>query len=396
MEPQKKATEDQSRSASRPARTMLEHLIKHERGETFEEFVDYAEGFARRHKLVGTLSLRHLLRLACGRKPDGSPLGTPRPATADLLERIFGLPISELLASPSAQNSDRETLELRQRLSVARHVDRGVIDLLREQLTSLRRLDRQMGAIVAYEEVRQKVDQVSQLHSYSLTPNVRAELACILSELGALAGWEALDRYAIRQSWEHHELAKRAARDAESLSLFAHATAQQALVLAELGEVTLAVGQLDQARSQVKKSAPPLLRAWLAAAHGEGLASAGLRNEALRAFDAADDLLPADPVDPSLPFLFLEGVHLDRWRGHVLARLGDTQAAGVLTHALERLDPTFTRAAVALHVDLAIALTTTGQLDDAQRSVDCAERLAGEIGSTRQQRRIRSSSCGSM
>ncbi|HEU5073917.1 MAG TPA: hypothetical protein VFU02_07085 [Polyangiaceae bacterium] len=265
-----------------------------------------------------------------------------------------------------------------------------MIDLLREQLDSLRRLDRQMGAIVAYGEVREKVEQVRQLHSYSLTPGVRAELARLLSELGALAGWEALDRYEIGQAWEHHELAKRAARDAESNGLLAHATAQQALVLADLGEVRPALDQLEQARSLVERAAPAVLRAWLAAAHGEGLAAAGRRDEALRAFDEAGALLPADPVDPSLPFLFLADVHLDRWRGHALARLGDTEAVDVLTSALQRLDPTFSRAETALRVDLAAALANGGKLTEAQVQAKRADRLASDIGSARQRRRIRS------
>jgi tetratricopeptide (TPR) repeat protein len=247
-----------------------------------------------------------------------------------------------------------------------------------------------MGAVVAYDEVRAKTTQVIQLQSYSLSPDRRASLATVLAELGALAGWEALDRYAIRQAWEHHERAKQAAREADSSAQLAHATAQQAFILADLGETGAAVEQLGQARALVKRSAPPLLRAWLAAAHGEGLAAAGRRTDALHAFDAAIELLPNDPVDPVLPFLFLEGVHLDRWRGHALAKLGDVDAAGVLAGALERLDPTFTRAETALRVDLASALATLGARDEAHAHVQRANRLAAEIGSVRQERRIRS------
>lgn len=389
MERWKAASVGRRSEPGRPARTLLEQLIRDERGETYEEFVRYAEDFARRHRLGGTLSLRHLLRLASGRKADGSPPGKPRPATAKLLEGIFGVPVDVLLSAPRNEIADQATVELRQRLSAARHVDVAVIDLLREQLDALRRLDRQMGAVVAYGEVREKVEQVRQLHTYSLTPGVRAELARVLSELGALAGWEALDRYEIGQAWEHHELAKRAAREADSTGLLAHATAQQALVLADLGEVRPALYQLELARSLVQRAAPALLRAWLAAAHGEGLAAAGRRDDALRAFDEAGTLLPIDPVDPSLPFLFLAGAHLDRWRGHALACLGDAEALGVLTSALQRLDPTFTRAETALRVDLATVLVQDGKSADARGHIRHAEQLANEIGSTRQERRIK-------
>lgn len=384
------AAPPERREVGRSVRTLLEQLIRDERGETFEEFAAYAENFARRHHLAGTLSLRHLLRLVSGRKADGTPLGKPRPATANLLERIFGVPMDDLLSPPRIEPADQATTELRQRLNAARHVDLAVIDLLRDQLDSLRRLDRQMGAVVAYGEVREKVEQVRQLHSYSLTPGVRAELARLLSELGALAGWEALDRYEVGQAWEHHELAKRAAREAESTGLLAHATAQQALVLADLGEVRPALQQLEQARSLVERAAPALLRAWLAASHGEGLAASGRRDDALRAFDEAGTLLPADPVDPSLPFLFLSDVHLDRWRGHALARLGDGEALDVLPSALQRLDPTFTRAETALRVDLASAFIRDGQPAEARAHLKRADRLASEIGSARQRRRIQS------
>jgi tetratricopeptide (TPR) repeat protein len=383
-------TTDDGREPSPPARTRLEHLIRHERAETYEEFVAYAEEFARRHGLSGTIGVRHLLRLAAGRKADGSPLGPPRPATAKLLERIFGVPIGQLLGPAVDEASDSVDLELRQRLHASRYVDLVVIDLFREQLDALRRLDRQMGAIVAYGEVRAKVEQVRQLHTFCLTPGIRAELSRLLAELGALAGWEALDRYDVNRAWRHHELAKHAAREAEAVGLLAHATAQQALVLAELGEVGAAVHQLGHARTMVSRAAPDLLRAWLAAAHGEGLAAAGQRDEALRAFDEAGRLLPADPIDPGLPFLFLAGSHLDRWRGHALAELGDGDAVEVLARALERLDPTFIRAETTLRVDLATALVRGGEAEEARSHVRRAHRLADEIGSARQQRRIRS------
>lgn len=382
------AAPSERREVGRPARTLLEQLIRDERGETFEEFAAYAEDFARRHLLTGTLSLRHLLRLVSGRKADGTPIGKPRPATTNLLEHIFGVPVDDLLSVPRIEPADRAATELRQRLNAARHVDLAVIDLLREQLGALRRLDRQMGAIVAYGEVREKVEQVRQLHTYSLTPSVRVALAGVLSELGALAGWEALDQYEIGRAWEHHESAKHAARDANASSLLAHAVAQQAFVLSELGEIRSAVEQLEEARALVDRSAPRLLRAWLAAAHGEGLAAAGRRDDALRAFDAAGSLLPTDPVDPTLPFLFLESVHLDRWRGHALARIGDDEAVDVLTGALERLDPTFIRAETSLRVDLAVALVAMGDQDGARTQAERAERLASEIGSIRQQRRM--------
>lgn len=112
--------------------------------------------------------------------------------------------------------------------------------------------------------------------------------------------------------------AKSAAREAESPALIAHAFAEQSFVLIDIGEVDHALDQLAHAREVAEGAAPPLLRAWLAAAHGEGLSASGQRDSALRTFDTADTLILADPVDAELPFLFLADTDLDRWRGNAL------------------------------------------------------------------------------
>jgi tetratricopeptide (TPR) repeat protein len=374
------------RQAHNPARTVLEQKIR-ERRQTLEEFVDYVEAFRRDHNETGTLGLRHLERLVSGHCGDGKPLGPVRPATARLLERIFNVSVGELLAPP--RQPDRETeIELRQRLSVSRQISSTVIALLRDQVNALRQLDRQLGALVAYDEVTTKAAQISSLQSHSLSPGVRANLAALLVELSALAGWEALDQFAVGRAWEHHENAKVAAREAESPILFAHALAQQAVILIDSGEPQAAIAQVAQAREMIRRSAPTIFQSWLAAAHGEALAAAGERSDALRAFDMADSLLPSDPFDPELPFLFLGGPHLDRWRGHALAQLGDRDAISVLANALTRLDPSFIRAETALRVDLATALLATGERDEAKAHATVAADLAYDIGSARQARRV--------
>lgn len=94
--------------AAVPVRTLLERLIR-ERRQTFEEFAEYAERFAREHGEQGTLSVRHLQRLVAGRQPDGTPLRPLRPATVRLLERIFDVGINELLATLDGDAQDPVT-----------------------------------------------------------------------------------------------------------------------------------------------------------------------------------------------------------------------------------------------------------------------------------------------
>lgn len=368
----------------RPPRTVLEQKIR-ERRQTLEEFTEYAERFAREHDEPGTLSLRHLQRLITGRGPNGQPLGPVRAVTARLLERIFGLSIDELLSPPQC---DDETAELRQMLDVSRRIDGTLLDLLRGQLDSIRRVDRQLGAVVAYEEVRAKASQVEKLFTHSLPGNTRQQLAVILTELNTLAGWQALDLGKIHNSWQHYERAKHAAREVGAESYEIHTAAEQAFVLLDLGETERAVGLLNDTRRRANSRCPRLLRSWLAAAHGEALAAHDQRSESLSAFDTAAELLPAEPAVLACPYVALDSVHLSRWRGHALASFADPAAVDVLSNALVELDASFTRAEAALRVDLATALATAGDHDAVLAEVDRAGRLATSIGSVRQRKRL--------
>jgi tetratricopeptide (TPR) repeat protein len=308
------------------------------------------------------------------------------PTYQRLFRKVYGLTNEELGFPP--EPDDVEVEELRARLTIARTVDAGTVALFHQQVESARHVDRQFGGISVLDELRSQMTQVERLLDYSTMRGQREALAGVLTQAAALAGWEALDRNAIRQSWDHHERAKAAARAAESPLLMAHSLAQQAFVLIDIAEMDAAVEQFAEARTLAEPSAPALLRSWLAAAHGEGLAAAGRRDDALRAFDAADQLLPAEPVNADLPFLFLAGGHLDRWRGHAMSRLGEPDAIDQITHALPRLPADWTRSRTSMLVDLAYAYAAAGDREAALTHARQAKSLAMQIKSDRQLRRL--------
>lgn len=303
-----------------------------------------------------------------------------------LFREIYGRTNTEL-GFPDEPEDDPEATELRNRLALARTIDQDIIEIFRHQIEHARRIDRRFGALNQLDQLRTQIDQVQQLLTYRTGPH-RPALAGVLTEASTLAGWQALDRAAPGQAWTHYERAKTTAREAESPALLAHATAEQAFVLIDLGETTAALDQLAHARSIPNGNATPLLSAWLAAAHGETLAAAGHADHARRAFDTASDLLPTDPIDPALPFLFLGDSHLDRWRGNALARLGAPEAIDQLTTALARLPAEFVRARTGLLVDLAYAHAATGNRDATLTHAQQARRLATQIKSDRHQRRL--------
>jgi tetratricopeptide (TPR) repeat protein len=220
-----------------------------------------------------------------------------------LFREIYGRTNTEL-GFPDAPEDNPEAAELRNRLTLARTIDHHTVEIFRHQIDHARHIDRRFGALTQLDQLRTQIDQVQHLLTYRASPQ-RPALAGVLVEASTLAGWQALDRAALSQAWTHYERAKTAAREADSPALLAHATAEQAFVLLDLNETTAAVDQLTHARTIAHGTATPLLQAWLAAAHGETLAAAGHADDARRAFDTASHLLPADPIDPALPFLFL-------------------------------------------------------------------------------------------
>ncbi len=170
----------------------------------------------------------------------------------------------------------------------------------------------------------------------------------------------------------------------------AHAMAEQAYVLCEAGRPALGVDLVRDARRTVAGRASARLTAWLWAAEAELCAQAGMPADCRRALDAATAAIPDGPQDrdPDMLSIFLNGTHLARWQGNVLAMLGDDEAVGRLYAGLETLDPTFVRAQAGVRCDLAHAHLARGEYDQADAHLRQARLLANRTGSVRQLRRI--------
>jgi hypothetical protein len=161
------------------------------------------------------------------------------------------------------------------------------------------------------------------------------------------------------------------------------------VVLSAVGRVADGAAMSGHARS-LGRSGTAMLRTWLAAAHGEALAAAGERMDCLRAFDEAIAAMPSGCTSDSdeEPYVGLDDVHLARWRGHALARIGDPEAVQVLTGALHDHDAEFTRAEAALRVDLSLAHLAAGDAAAADEQRRAAMVVIDAVGSRRQRQRL--------
>lgn len=379
-------SDDQSR------RTLLSELL-HERGQTAEEFSEYANQYAHDHGIEATLSVRHVQRLASGQRDDGRPLGPVRAGTRRLLEAIFSVPADQLLkpvAVPPAmaQEWSEEALELRARIASGRAVDQHTVALLQQKLDLTRVIDRRLGAAPLLGELRGQIDHMWRLLADVLNHATRMGLARVLVDASTLAGWQSLDQGQLREAWGHYDRARSAARVAESPTHEAYACAGQAVVLLDVDDPRTAAEMTRHACELAAGRAPRLLASWLLAGHGEALAATGDRTASLNAFDRAAGTMPTPSQDADASYLVFDRTHLERWRGSALARLGDAEAVDVLTGVLDRLDPTFTRAETALRVDLAHVLTMQREQREASAHAERARLLAAQVGSVRQRRRL--------
>jgi hypothetical protein len=171
-----------------PPRSLLEAKIR-ERNMTLEEFAEYADAFARENGEPGTLSARHLQRLLAPR-PDGTT-PAPRPATRRLLERIFGVPIAELLAAPHRREPsshdefakwEASAAELSRLIGTSERVDAETIRLLADQIDATRRLDRRFGAATLLSALRLHAQHIESLFTHATDGAATRALATVLAD----------------------------------------------------------------------------------------------------------------------------------------------------------------------------------------------------------------------
>lgn len=304
---------------------------------------------------------------------------------ADLLTQVFGVPVEGVAAEPIQLLTAAS--ELSARIAKSQAINTALIEGLSARTEALRVQDRRIGGQLLLRENESHIRNMQDLLTFALGGGQSRALAGELAAAASLAGWQALHLGRPDRAWQHYETSTIAARESGDAAALAHAMAEQAYALLDVGRVGEAANRVRQAREAAGKRVPNVLMAWLWAAQGEMAAAQGQDSGARRALDRAETLLP-DELESAFAPVVLNEVHLRRWRGNCLASLGDHGAIAELLTSLNLLDPSFTRARAGLHCDLATAFTTIGDKDSARSHAITAQRLAVGVASVRQQRRI--------
>lgn len=358
------------------------------RGWSQERLVREIEQYARRN--VTDVASTASLRVYVSEWENGKRTLSDR--YAGILRQLLGVTDEELrgaMPTPVAVSADGYD-ELLSRIDAAGSLGESMVQAFNDQTELLRTMDRQRGAAGLVDQMAGHLAALEDALNFAVLPAARRPVALALAGASTLAAWQAIDSGAVERAWRHYELAKRAARDAEAPMYLAHAMAEQAYVLCEAGRPALGVDLVRDARRAVGQSGSARLNAWLYAAEAEMCAHAGMPDDSRRALDAAIASIPPGPDDrdPDMLSIFLNDTHLTRWRGNVLAMLGDGDAVTSLYRALEDMDPSFVRARAGLHTDLAHAHLTRAEYDDAHTHLRQARLLASRTGSVRQRRRV--------
>ncbi|MGW3090102.1 XRE family transcriptional regulator [Streptomyces sp. NPDC001108] len=312
---------------------------------------------------------------------------------AGILRPLLGATDAELRGDTDAPEPQVDGYaDLLSRIDAAGSLSESMVPSFLAQTELLRTMDRQMGATGLVDQMNGHLAAMEEALTFAVLPGTRRPIATALAGASTLAAWQALDAGAVDRAWRRYELAKKAAQDAESPLYLAHAMGEQAYVLADAGRPRLAVELVRDAQRAQSERQSPRLRAWLAAAEAELCAAAGpeMESAARSALERATTLLPDDGEmrDADMLSIFLNASHLARWRGNVLAKLGDASAMEELYASLDSADGSFVRAQSGLHCDLTQAHLARGEVDDARSHLQKARLLAGRTGSVRHRRRV--------
>jgi len=204
---------------------------------------------------------------------------------------LLGLSPRQITASKPLRNTaparPGQHAELLRQITAARSIDGTVVRVLQGETDNIRLLDRRLGAPAVAGKLEAHISHIANGLRYSLRPGNRQQLAAVLADASALAGWQAIDMGHLPRAWAHFERATAAAREAGDACLLAFAAGEQAYVLLDLHRPAEALAMVRAAYEETRTAIPHQIRGWLRAAEAEMAAAAGQESICRNALDSA-------------------------------------------------------------------------------------------------------------
>ncbi|MFN2495037.1 MAG: hypothetical protein ABR608_03880 [Pseudonocardiaceae bacterium] len=306
----------------------------------------------------------------------------------------FSEPALLALTVPPAQSTAR---------AGGKRVGMAEVQILTEQVSQLRQLDRRYGSGRLREQVVSLLHrEANQLLHGTYTEKIGKALLTGVAQATELAGFTATDV-------GRHSLAQRYFIQALDLAMAGGDRLYAANVLGEMSRMTLQIGQnaltehdrLLHGRQAValaraglavtQGTATPALAAWLHALEARGLALVGDAREAHRAVLAAQRSYESLRPDGEPPWL---GIYTEAAfaadLGRCLTDLGEAERAiKLITSVVDDYEPWRVRARCFAQTDLVRAHLLGNDLEQAAASGRDALRTAADVSSTRTLDRLR-------
>ena len=282
-------------------------------------------------------------------------------------------PVTAGEASPARSRTRRETDLVRQ-ITAARNIDGVVVAALQSETETIRLLDRRLGAPTVAAKLEAHIGQVETGLRYSLRPSNRQQLAAVLADASALAGWQAIDMGRLPQPGITSSAPPPPPAKPETPACWPSPQASRHTSCST--SATRPKRWRWSAPSTTKPTPPSRTRyaAGYAPPKPKWPPPQARKPRAATPSTAPPAEVGYGPSGEDLPYLALNETHLARWRGNCLVHFGDPQTADELATALGALDGSFTRAEAGLRCDLAAALHVRGERQEARRAPGQSQR----------------------
>ncbi|HZD37522.1 MAG TPA: helix-turn-helix transcriptional regulator [Actinomycetes bacterium] len=257
-----------------------------------------------------------------------------------------------------------------------REVSRAGVGALRAVVAAYRRLDDEIGSTALRPLVEHNLRVVKGLRAKS--SGVQVALGSVAAEMDQLAGWLCFDDGDDEGARTHFGRALRAADQAGSFAVAAHALSQLSYVETDAHNPLAAINAAESGLARAAKTPSHRLRASIGAFQARAHAEAGEANRAKAAIGHAEEALHAARHEDDPPFMYyFDRAVLDGHAGLAYATLGEPRPADhALSRAVAEVSPAFVRDRAVYLVYRAQALAIANEIvESCQVALQAADLL---------------------
>ncbi|MGH3797508.1 MAG: helix-turn-helix transcriptional regulator [Pseudonocardiaceae bacterium] len=308
------------------------------------------------------------------------------------LLHFLGWAASTATALPlvGALNTDEQERLVRAIVSPSR-VDERVIDHIDAAIRHCQLQEDALGSRAVLPTLLGQQNLVRELLA-ECPANLRSRLLSAYSNMSTSIGYYFFELNDVDSARYHHEQARTAAHDADSVELSIYALCEWSYTESWQGRAPTGIDLATVAQSLLSKTEDPLMRVGAAQRAATAYAFDGQYEACMTEIERARDSLDAaaGQVSPESPAYFFNEGYLTSHKSECLLRLGKPrEAAASASTGLMLYDKSFVDGYAVCTLHLGNAHLQSGEIDEAARLVGSAADLAAQTRSARLVKELR-------